>query len=154
MVNRREASFLKALADSSLASLLWPEGTLATVIGVGGALALHHWVSLDNRLSLVGDSLVLVASLLGIVFAGFALLIALLSDEYALVLDQAKGGIISFLRPFILAVGMQVITLLLALSYVTVARRVPRTAEFVLFVVWAFLFVYVLTDVVLSHAAS
>jgi hypothetical protein len=61
---------------------------------------------------------------------------------------NAKSLIISFLRPFIFAIGMQVITLLLALTYVTVARRVPQTAEFILFVVWAFLFVYVLTDVV------
>jgi len=147
-VNRHEAAFFTALWRSSLGSLLWPEGTAALVIGVGGGIALHHWVTVKDRVTIVGDSLVLVGALLGVVFAAFALLVALFSDEYVTLLDKAVGGIGAFLRPFILAIGLQVTTLLLSVTYVAIAKRVPPVAEFTLFLVWGFLFLYVLTDVV------
>ena len=145
---RHEAAFLTALGHLKIRDILWPEGTLALVVGVGGTLALHHFVSLSVRISTVGDSLAMIGTLLGVVFAAFALLIALFSDAYVNLLQKAEGGIKSFLRPFIVAVGLQVTTLIVAIAYRAVAQRVPRTTEFILFVVWGFLFIYVLTDIV------
>jgi hypothetical protein len=145
---RRDAAFLTALSESKLGDLLWPEGTIAAVAGIGGGVALHHFVTLSDRLGLVGDSLVMVATMLGIVFAAYALLIALFDREYVVLLAKAKDGVKAFLRPFMLAIGLQVITLMLALTYRVTASALPKTAEFVVFLVWAFLFVYVMADVV------
>ncbi len=145
---RHDAAFLTALAESKLGTLLWPEGTIATLVGVGGGVALHHYIALGDRVGLVGDSLVMVATMLGIVFAAYALLIALFSGEYVLLLSKAKDGVKAFLRPFMLAIGLQVITLMVALGYRATATTMPATAEFVVFLVWAFLFVYVMADIV------
>lgn len=145
---RRHAGFLAALGHSRLASLAWPEGVIALVFGLGGGIALLGPTSVDERLSLVGDGLNLLGVLLGVVFAAFALLIALFSDDYVRALDKVEGGVISFMRPFMLALGLQVTTVLLTLAYRAGAAHLPSKGEVGLFLCWAFLLTYVIADVV------
>lgn len=50
------------------------------------------------------------------VFAGFALVVGLMSDRYALWLANEKDGVQKFLAPF-LATGIQVFALLVIVAY-------------------------------------
>lgn len=145
--NRQEVSFARALADSKVRHLLWPEGTVALLIGVGGGIGLLNSTSVTQRVQLVGDSLQLVATLLGVSFAAFALMIALLSDAYISLLDKAEGGIRAFLRPFTLAVGLQISTLIVGMTLRAIGSDVDSHVEVGLFLLWAFLFIYSLVDV-------
>jgi len=97
---------------------------------------------------LVGDTLNALGILLGVVFAAFALLIALLSDDYLRLLDKASDGVLAFIRPFMIAVGCQATTLILALTYRTIALDVDSRVEVGLFLAWAFLFTFAVADVV------
>ncbi len=132
----------------SLAALVWPEGVVALVIGLGGGTALLNSTTAPERIAIVGDSLSLLGVLLGIVFAAFALLIALFSEEYIRLLGKAEGGIMAFLRPFVVAIGWQVTTMFISIGYRAAATDLDSRAEVGVFLAWAFLFTFALADVV------
>lgn len=144
---RRRAGFLTSLAKTPLGDLLWPEGLGAALIGIGGGTALLSITGVAERLALVGDGLQLLGVLLGVVFAAFALMIAFFSDDYVRALDGVDGGIGSFMRPFTIAVGVQLTTIFVTLGYRAAGSWLPETIEKVVFVAWAFLLAYALLDV-------
>ena len=137
-----------ALAATKFGKLLWPEGFVGMVVGVGGGIALLGSLTVGERVNLVGDTLAALGVLLGVVFAAFAVLIAFLSDSYLRLLNKAAGGIIVFLRPFMIAVGCQTTALLLAIAYRAAATDLESRVEVGLFLAWAFLFVFSVADVV------
>ena len=145
---RREVGFLGSLAKTPAGSLVWPEGTLAVVIGIGGGTAILRSATVTQRAALVGSTLTSMGVLLGVVFSAFALLITLLSDDYLRLLDKAEGGLLVFIRPFMIAVGIQVTTLFVALGYIAAAGDLASQVEVAAFLVWSFLFSFALLDVV------
>lgn len=145
---RRQVGFLGSIRRTPLGSLMWPEGTIAVVVGIGGGIALLNSTTASERVTTVGDGLQLLGVLLGVVFAAFALLIALFSDEYIRLLTKAEGGLIVFLRPFIIAIGCQVTTLFVTMGYRATATDLDSRIEVGVFLAWAFLFAFSLADVV------
>ncbi len=145
---RREVGFLGALSSSSFGSLLWPEGTIALVVGIGGGCRLLSLATVEQRVELVRDSLQLLGVLLGVVFAAFALLIALFNEDYVKLLQNAQRGVLAFFRPFTIAIGVQVVTVFLALAYTVAAPLVDSRLEVGAFLAWAFLFSFSMADVV------
>jgi hypothetical protein len=120
----------------------------ALLIGVGGGMALLTQSKVVDRVDIAGDFFVVIGPLLGVVFAAFALVIALMSDSYLLALNENRDGVAAFLRPFIVAVGVQVGALLFTIAYRASARFLPSKVEVGLFLVLCFLFVFSLLDVV------
>jgi hypothetical protein len=115
--------------------------------GIGGGVALLSSSNVEDRVGLAGDGLMILGVLLGVVFAAFALLIALMSDDYIKLLDKAEGGIIAFLRPFMIAVGMQVSAIFVTFVYRAGATDLDGKVEVGIFLAWAFLFAFVVADV-------
>jgi hypothetical protein len=118
------------------------------IIGLGGGIALLSQVGVAERVAIAADFLSVVGPLLGVVFAAFALVIALFSDEYIRVLSENSEGIAAFLRPFLVAIGVQVGTILLAVAYRAAASSVPSKVEVTIWLAVCFLFVFALLDVV------
>ena len=145
---RSQVGFLRSVGRTPIGQLLWPEGTIALVVGLGGGIALLNTMTAAERVQTVGDGLQLLGVLLGVVFAAFALLIALFSDEYVKLLTKAEGGVLVFLRPFIIAIGCQVTTLFLTVGYRASATDLDSRIEVGVFLAWAFLFAFSLADVV------
>jgi hypothetical protein len=146
---RREVGFLRALGQTKLSQLVWPEGVAAALVGLGGGVLLLNSTTSVERVAIVGDCLAILGVLLGVVFAAFALMIAFFSDEYLRTLDRGvQGGAIAFIRPFLIAVGLQVTAVFLTIGYRAAATDLDSRVEVGWFLVWAFLFAFVLVDVV------
>lgn len=141
--------FWNALGNMSLRKLfLSPEFVGAILLGTGGGLVLLQITDINDRISVAGDALVLSGALLGIVFAGFALVVGLLSDSYLRWLEETPSGVEGFFASFIVAVGIQVGTLLMALSYRAAAPHLDESVERWVFGVLCFLVVFAALDVV------
>jgi hypothetical protein len=120
----------------------------AVLIGVGGGVGLLTQTSASDRFDITSDFLIVIGPLLGVVFAAFALVIALLSDSYLIALNENKDGVASFFRPFLVAIGIQVGALLLTIVYRAGVKYLPSKVEVGLFLVVCFLIVFALLDVV------
>jgi len=131
-----------------LSDLVAPEVIFGVLIGVGLAVLLGHVGTRADRVSVAGDYLTIAGALLGIVFAGFALVIALMSDEYLRWLDDTSSGVVGFLSPFIVSVGLQVATLLGAILYRSTVGHLPHGADKWFFGVVSVLFFTAALDVV------
>lgn len=141
--------FWNALGSMSLRKFFWgPEFIGAFLVGAGGGFLLLQITNMNERISVAGDALVLSGALLGIVFAGFALVVGLLSDSYLRWLEETPSGVEGFFASFIVAVGIQVGTLLMALGYRAAAPHLDQTLERWLFGVLCFLVVFAALDVV------
>ena len=114
---RPEISFWRSVRGLPGTDLLgWVTGW-SLLIGIPGGVALLASTEAGRRVSIAGDFLVLTAPLLGVVFAAFALVIALFSDDYLVLLEESEEGTTGFLRPFLVAIGLQVGALLTVLTY-------------------------------------
>ena len=120
----------------------------ALVIGIGGGTALLTQTKVADRVGIVADFFVVIGPLLGVVFAAFALVIALMSDSYLLALNENRKGVSAFLRPFIVSVGILVGALLLTVAYRASAKYLPSKVEVGVFLLLSFLFVFSLLDIV------
>jgi hypothetical protein len=145
---RRRFGFWGALGRMRLADLKAPEIVFGFLIGVGLALFLNQVDTQAARVGVAGDYLVISGALLGIVFAGFALVIALLSDQYLRWLEQTDSGVLGFLSPFMVSVGLQVGALLGAILYRALVAHVPREVREWAFGVVSVLFFVAVLDVV------
>jgi hypothetical protein len=145
---RREVGFWGTLGRMRFSQLASPEFLGALTLGAGGSLALLWHTDATSRVGIVGDFLILSGALLGIVFAGFSLVVMLLSDSHLRWLNEAPGGVKAFLTPFVFATGLQVGTILGSVIYRAAGSVLPSSAEKAVFVVLSFLFVYALLDVV------
>lgn len=115
-------------------------------------MLLVNATALRDRQAVAGDLLVVIGPLLGIVFAALALVVSFMSDRYLMLLhEHPEGGLRKFLAPFMVAVGLHVGTLILAVGYRAASGHLPAEApllEQALFVALTFLFVWAVLDVV------
>ena len=144
---RRQVGFLPSLSKLTIGSLLWPEGVGGLVFGGGGAIALIQVSSLKARLEVAADALVVLAPLLGVVLAGLTLVIAVSSDDYLRLLARTKKDPLAFYRPFIIAIGVEIWTMLLIIGYRAVAEDMPNTWENWGFGIVCFFIVFALLDI-------
>ena len=145
---RRSVGFLAALGNTTIKSILWPEGTLALLLGLlGSSIAIEH-ISLYLRLQVASDALRVLSSLLGMVLAGLMLVITISNDDYMRLLNRSSVGVVGFYRPFILAIGVQISTILLLISYRAMARDVEPSIEEWTFRIVTIMFIFSLLDLV------
>lgn len=162
---RREVGFWNAVGHLRVADLATIETAASLLIGAGLGVWMAVAAGLDARLQLASSFLTVVAALLAIVFAGLALVVSLLSDTYLRLLRSGQSGVIGFFRPFMLAIGLQVFTVIATVTYLAVASQLTDVMPPWLFVAepWVFgllavcfvgscLELVVLTRSVLLHA--
>lgn len=136
---------VKALAGEVVFG--WP--TLwGLLLGIGGGWGLLTVTHAAERHGIAGDFLVVLAPLLGVVLAAFALVIGMFSDRYLLLLHKGPNGVIGFLRPFFVAIGVLVATIVVTIAYRACGTLVYSKIEVGLWLVNCFLFVYAMTDIV------
>lgn len=145
---RREFGFWGSLGRMRLSDLATTEVGAGALIGVGLAVALDNVATQPARIAVAGDYLPIAGALLGIVFAGFALVIALMSDEYIRWLEDTDSGVTGFLSPFMVSVGFLVATLIGTVVYRAIAIQLPRTAEMWFFGIVSVLFFTATLDIV------
>lgn len=146
---RREVGFWGSVGRLRLADLATVEILGGAVLGIAGAVLMVRTLDVGSRISVAGDYLQLVSALLGIVFAGLALVVALISENYLRLLNQGPNGILGFLSPFMIAIGLQVATVLAAVAYRASALKLSgRAVESWAFGVVTVLFVVAALDVV------
>lgn len=126
---RREVGFWGSVGRLHLSDLFTIEIGGGIVLGVAASVVLVREVDLTARQGLAGDYLALTPALLGVVFAALALVVALMSDAYMRHLRTATGGVLAFLGPFMLVIGLQVGTLLLTVGYRAFSAELPTEAE-------------------------
>lgn len=144
---RREVSFMMALRTSKLRSLAWPEGVGALIVGCAGGATLAQYGSIQDRLLVATNSLRVLAPLLGVVLAALTFVISFASDDYIRHLKQGKLGVIEFYRPFIFALGIEIITILYIIGYQAIAESAASGLEGFLFVILSFLVVYSILNI-------
>ena len=127
--------------------MFYPEGFIACVVGGAGGFYVHHVTTRSERVLIVSDTISVLSMFLCAILVVFALF-TMFSDKYLHVIIDANVGLSVFMRPFIVAIGMQVWTLLLAVIYCFIGTHVFGAIEHMLFMIWSFLFVYVLADFV------
>ncbi|HEX5593638.1 MAG TPA: hypothetical protein VFX35_09865 [Solirubrobacterales bacterium] len=138
------------MADYKVKKILWPEGVPALVIGAGGAFALAEVTELSSRVALMPTLLQVSAAFLAIVFTALAIMVALPSGRYLSALqkdDPESDGMASFLSPFLVAVGTQIVLLIIGAGYILAADHVSAAVEHASFCLLGFLFVYGLLDI-------
>lgn len=145
---KSEFGFWNSLRKLRGEDILSIELLTALVVGVGGGLMLLTQTSLRERLIITGDFLVVIGPLLGVVVAAFALVVSLLSDNYIRALNEHPDGVSAFLRPFLVAIGIQVAALLLCVAYRASANHLSTPIEGTIFVILGFLFTYAVADVI------
>lgn len=155
---RREVGFWTAVGRLRLTDVFSLETVASLFMGVGLAWLLWQYRLLDDRVSVAGLYVAVAAALVAIVFAGLALVASLLSDSYLRLLDSTETGVLGFFRPFLIAVGVQITTVVGSLLYVALGPLAPAIIEPWLFGAVSVLFfascfeVVVLTRSVLMHA--
>jgi MFS family permease len=145
---RREFGFWGSLGRMHLSDLVTVEVVSGLLIGAGLGAALDNVATRSARGAVAGDYLAIAGALLGIVFAGFALVIALMSDDYIRWLQDTDSGVAGFLSPFMVSVGLQIATLIGAVVYRAIADQLPRTAELWFFGIVSVLFFTAALDVI------
>lgn len=147
--SRREFGFWRAVGRLRIAQVIGRlEALAALVLGIGGGVLAARFTVTDQRMAAAGDFQALSGALAGIVFAGFALVVGLMSDQYVLWLKKTADGIPGFLGPFLVGVGLQITSLLVAVTYRVAAKALPAPWESVAFALAATIFVYAALDVV------
>lgn len=159
-MDRKDFGFFRSIRSLSGESIFGPELLGAIVIGVGGGTALLSNTSVSDRYKIAGDFLVVLGPLLGVVFAAFALVTTAFSDRYLSLLNSAPKGVMGFLRPFLVSIGMQVGSIIWTVAYRASGSVVPSKVEVMGWLVACFLFVFAILDVVslakdvLAHTAT
>lgn len=132
-------------------------GAVVAILGGGSLLPVTNAAS---RHDIAGDYLSLTSALLGVVFAALALVAALMTDSYLAMLAQTSGGVLAFLRPFMVVIGVQVGAVLGVVGYRAFGERLVNEAEIAWFVGVTILFtvstleVVALTRSVLLHGVA
>lgn len=146
---RRQVGAIHAIRQTGTMRLAWPEGIVALALGGGGAATLVGIGSVDESIQVAGALLTVAIALIAVTFAAFAILIAYLSDQYMLLLDRASSkGFPAFLQPFMVAVTIQSMVIVIALGYQAFARHLPLWPQRVTFVVLGTLAIYAVVDVI------
>lgn len=159
-LEKRQFGFWRNVVSTPAGQLIGVEGVIAVTVGVAAAIWLAREGTRDGRIAIAGDFLTLSSALVGVVFAGFALVIALLSDKYLVLLERSSGGTRVFLAPFIINIGAQVFVVIGTVGYRAAAKQVPLGVEQWIFGVVAVFFIYATLNIValarnvLAHGAT
>lgn len=145
---RRRVGFWGSVGKLQLSQLATVELGGCLVVGIVAGIFLFKHTDLAARIGIAGDVLPLAAALLGVVFAALALVVALLSESYLRLLNQEKDGILAFLSPFMVVIGIQVTAVIGAVGYRAFAKFVPPTVEHSLFCALTVLFLTSTLEVV------
>lgn len=145
---RREVGFWAAVGRLRLRDLLTWEIAGGAVVGAAASVLLVRNTGLASREDLAGDYLSLTPALLGVVFAALALVVALMSDSYLRLLRGTGEGVLAFLGPFMVVIGLQVGTILAVVAYRAFSGLVSLQAEHWLFGVVTALFAVSTLEVV------
>jgi hypothetical protein len=141
-LDRKKFGFWYTIGEQNKLRLVGLEGLIALALGTGGSLALIRWTSLAQRTAIASDFLTFVSALLGIVLAGFALVVAFLSDSYTLQLQRNPRGVRAFFAPFMINIGIDVGFVIGTITYRAAAPFLPHAVEKTLFVVLCTCFIY------------
>lgn len=120
---RRKVGFWNAVGHLRVSDLFTVESAASVVLGAGLGVWMFWGGDLTARTALASNFLAVAAALLGIVFAGLALVVALLSEAYLRLLGSGENGLLGFFRPFMLAIGLQVFTVIGTVVYLAVAGQ-------------------------------
>lgn len=145
---RSEVGFWRAIGRLRLRDVFSVETVSSIVLGSGLGVALFFLGTLRDRVEVSGLFVGVAAALVAIVFAGVALVTSLLSDSYLRLLEASDSGVLGFLRPFMIAVGVQIATVLGAVGYSALAKFMPPGVEPWLFGLLAVFFVASCLEVV------
>lgn len=145
---RNEVGFWRAVGRLRLSDVFSMETIASVVLGASLAFGLFAMGTLRDRVEIAGLYVGVAGALVAIVFAGVALVTSLLSDSYLRLLQASDSGVLGFLRPFMLAVGVQIATVLGAVGYAAMARFIPEAWEPWVFGVLSILFVASCLEVV------
>lgn len=156
-MKRSDVGFWTAVGRLRVGEVFSIETILSVVVGAGLGIALWRLGDLGERTATASNYLVVLPALVAIVFAGLALVAALLSDTYLRLLRSAPSGVLGFFRPFMLAIGVQIGAVLFDVAYLAFASHLPEAAEQIAFGLLSVTFVaaclelVVLTRSVLMH---
>ncbi|MDZ8202080.1 hypothetical protein RZO50_11185 [Microbacterium sp. SSW1-59] len=145
---RSEVGFWRAVGRLRLSDVFSVETAASFVLGIGLAVGLFALGTPRDRIEVASLYVGVAAALVAIVFAGVALVTSLLSDSYLRLLQASDSGVLGFLRPFMIAVGVQVATLLGAVGFAATAEFLPPGLEPWFFGVLSVLFVASCLEVV------
>ncbi|MGJ3403224.1 hypothetical protein [Glutamicibacter sp. Je.9.36] len=146
---RREHGFLAAVGALKFKDVFASSEFLVGVpVGILLASAQTAWGTTELRVSTTTAFVSIITALLGIIFAGFAMVVAFLSPKYLSFLDQSEEGVKKFFRPFMIAIGMQCILLFLAVFHMSLGASLDWVTELVLFWVTSISFAWNVIDVV------
>jgi hypothetical protein len=146
-LDRKKFGFWYAVFEHKKLRLFGFEGLIALGLGTDGSLELVRLTSIAQRITIASDFLTFVSALLGIVLAGFALVVAFLSDAYTLQLQRSPRGVRAFFAPFIINIGMDVGFVLGTVTYRASAPYLPLGLEKGFFVALSTIFVYATLNV-------
>jgi len=124
------------------------EAWASLILGGAGAFLAWKYAPLDQRIAAAGDYQALSGALAGIVFAGFALVVGLMTDRYVLQLSKTNEGVPGFLSPFLVGTGIQIFSLLLAVTYRAAAKSLQGVWEPLTFGLSTIVFLYAALDVI------
>lgn len=159
-LNRRKFGFWYIVFEYKKSQLAGKEGIAALVIGGIGGIEVVRLTSVVQRVAITGDFLTLISALVGVVLAGFALVVAFLSDSYTLQLQKNPKGVRAFFAPFMINIGTDVGLLIGIIAYRGVAASIPHLLEKISFVTLAVIFIFAalnitaLTRTVMAHGVT
>lgn len=146
-INHKDFRVTRAFLSLSLRDLWFDIASALLVGGIGGYFVGEH-ISIASKLSLTGDLLIIMGSLLGVIFVSFVLTIELFTDQYLLLLSSTENGVISFLRPFIVSITLQVWSVIIIIIYKALGPVVSSSIQNDLWAVICFFFFLSLFDIV------
>jgi hypothetical protein len=159
-LDRKKFGFWYIIVEYKKSHLAGKEGIVALVIGGGGGIEVLRLTSVIQRIAITGDFLTLISALVGVVLAGFALVVAFLSDSYTLQLQKNPKGVRAFFAPFMINIGTDVGLIIGVVAYRAVAASLPHIVERTSFVVLAVIFIFAalnitaLTRTVMAHGVT
>lgn len=146
---RKEHGFLAAVGALKLSDVFKsPEFFLGVPLGLALAAAQTFWGTTELRVSTTGAFISVITSLIGIIFAAFAMMVAFLSPRYLSFLDQSDEGVKKFFRPFMIAIGMQCLLLFLSVFHFSLGKSLDHVTELVLFWVTSVTFSWNVLEIV------
>ncbi|HUW87065.1 MAG TPA: hypothetical protein VMW30_01610 [Candidatus Paceibacterota bacterium] len=155
---RRKVGFWGSVGRLKLSELFSFEFLSSALLATIATVFLVRLVNVSERVSISGDFLSISAALLGVVAASMALVVALISESYMRLLAASNSGVLGFLSPFVIAIGIQLTTVIGAVGYRAFAELVPPKLEHWLFGILCALFldscfeVVTLARSILMHA--
>lgn len=138
----------RALGQYRFVDAVWPGVIFGLAIGAGGAALAIQSTDTAARAQIAAEVMTLGGVLLAVTFAALAFVVAIPSGTYLRLLGETSdGGMQKFLDPFLVAVGVQVGLILLAIGYRIFADNIPNPIDHVAFAALGFLVVFAILDI-------